>query len=110
MSAVTGACMMVKRSVFDEAGSFSPDFQNSFCDIDLCMKIRRKGYLIVWTPYAEAYHYESKTRGYHITPEKQRLFIHEIALFKEKWAKELKAGDPYYNINFSLDKSDYSFS
>lgn len=109
MSAVTGACMMVRRDVLEKAGMLSPCFASSFCDIDLCLKIRRAGYLIVWTPYAEAYHYESKTRGLHTTQEKALLFAQEIALFKDIWAKELAAGDPYYNINFSLDSSDYSF-
>jgi GT2 family glycosyltransferase len=108
MSVVTAACIMIKRSVFEEVGQFSSEFPASFNDVDLCMKIRKAGYLIVWTPYAEAYHYESKTRGYPDTPEKQRVFAQEIALFKEKWPNELVAGDPYYNCNFSLERADYS--
>jgi len=107
MSAVTAACMMIRRSVFEEVGGFPPEFYASWSDVDLCLRIRAAGYLIVWTPFAEAYHYESRTRGYHDTPEKQREFAKEIDLFKAKWSKELAAGDPYYNCNFSLDRADY---
>ena len=107
MSAVTAACMMVRKQVFEEAGQFAPEFPVSFNDVDLCMKIRKAGYLIVWTPYAEAYHLESRSRGYNTHPEKKRRLAQETALFKAKWEKELVMGDPYYNCNFSLDKTDY---
>jgi glycosyltransferase involved in cell wall biosynthesis len=108
MSAVTAACMMIKKSIFDEVGGFLPEFYASWNDVDLCLRIRDAGYLIVWTPFAEAYHHESKTRGYYNTPEKQREFSKEIDKFKAKWDKELAAGDPYYNCNLSLDRVDYS--
>jgi len=108
MSAVTAACMMIKKTIFDEVGGFSPEFYASYNDVDLCLKIRVAGYLIVWTPFAEAYHYESKTRGYYNTPEKQLEFSKEIDKFKTKWSKELAAGDPYYNCNLSLNRDDYS--
>ena len=108
MSAVTGACMMVKRKVFEDVGFFPPEFYNSYNDVDLCIRIRKAGYLVVWTPYAEAYHFESKSRGYNITHEKKRKLTNEIALFKLKWKNELAAGDPYYNRNFSLDNANYS--
>jgi GT2 family glycosyltransferase len=108
MSAVTAVCMMVKKTVFEEAGFFEPEFYASFGDIDLCLKIKHKGYLNVWTPFAEAYHHESKTRGYPDTPEKQREFAGEVEKFNTKWKKYLAAGDPYYNCNFSLNKVDYS--
>ena len=108
MSAVTAACMMVRRRIFDEAGRFAPEFAVSFNDIDLCLKIREAGYLIVWTPYAEAYHLESRSRGYNtVSKEKNRLAA-ETALFKARWGKALAAGDPYYNRNFSLDRTDCS--
>lgn len=109
LSAVTGACVMVKRKIFDEVGGLSTEFKNSFCDIDLCLKIREKDYLIVWTPWAELYHYESKSRGSMLTKDKQAAFEREIAQFKAKWQEVLDRGDPYYNPNFSLDASDYSF-
>jgi len=107
MSVVTAACMMVRRDVFDEAGRFAAEFPTSFNDVDLCLKIRKAGYLIVWTPYAEAYHLESKSRGYNTTNGKKHRLVHEMALFKLRWEKELAEGDPYYNRNFSLDKNDY---
>jgi len=107
MSAVTGACMMVKRKVFEDVGLFSQEFPNSFNDFDLCIKIRKAGYLVVWTPYAEAYHYESKSRGYNIMHKKKRKLAGEMALFKAKWKNVLATGDPYYNCNFSLDNANY---
>ena len=93
VSAVTAACMLIKASVYHEIGGLSEDFQVAFNDIDLCMKIRRAGYLIVWTPHAEAYHYESKSRGYEDTEEKQRRFNSEITRFRMKWRDELDEGD-----------------
>jgi len=107
MSVVTAACMMIRRDVFDEVGHFAPEFPTSFNDVDLCLKIRKAGYLIVWTPYAEAYHLESRSRGYNITNAKKHKLVQETASFKLRWEKELAAGDPYYNRNFSLDKTDY---
>jgi GT2 family glycosyltransferase len=108
MSAVTAACMMVRRQVFEEVGFFDPEFKASYNDVDLCLRIRKAGYVIVWTPYAEAYHFESKSRGYNITSEKKRQLIQEMALFKVKWKEDLARGDPYYNRNFSLENANYS--
>lgn len=108
MTAVTAACMMVRRDVWDEAGGMDEEFAVAFNDVDLCMKIRRAGYLIVWTPHAELYHYESLSRGKDDTPEKQARFDLEVALFRRKWGAELAAGDPYYNPNLTLAKSDFS--
>ena len=99
LSAVTGACMMIPKHVFEEIGGFDPLFAVAFNDIDLCMRIRKSGYKIIWTPYAELYHYESKSRGYEDTPEKQKRFQKEVNLFKERWGSELKKGDPFYNPN-----------
>ncbi|MBR6637272.1 MAG: glycosyltransferase family 2 protein, partial [Lachnospiraceae bacterium] len=73
-----------------------------------CMKVREKGYLVVYNPYAELYHYESKSRGLEDTPEKVARFAGEIDIFKSKWEAELKAGDPFYNPNLSLTRVDYS--
>jgi len=108
ISAVTGACMMVKRKVFEDVGLFSLEFPNSFNDVDLCIRIKKAGYLIVWTPYSEAYHFESRSRGYNVTRERKRKLAAEMALFKAKWKSELAAGDPYYSCNFSLDSADFS--
>ena len=108
MSAVTAACMMVKKSVFEEVGGLSTELQVAFNDIDLCMKIREAGYLIVYNPYAELYHYESKSRGLENTKEKVDRFNGEIATFAQKWPEILKNGDPYYNPNLSLERCDFS--
>ena len=108
LSACTAACLMVKKSVFEDIGGFDEKFAVAFNDIDLCMKIRKKDLLIVFTPYAELYHYESKSRGIEDTPEKVARFSGEIQRFRDKWGEELKAGDPYYNPNLTLDREDFS--
>ena len=108
MSVVTAACMMTRKRVFEEVGPFLPDYCVSFNDVDLCIRIRKAGYLIVWTPYAEAYHLESKSRGYNTTAASHNNLAKETALFRTKWEKEITAGDPYYNCNFSLERTDYS--
>ena len=100
--------MMVKRSVFDEVGGLSEELEVAFNDIDLCMKVRETGKLVVYNPYAELYHYESKSRGLEDTPEKIRRFQREIATFSKKWPDILKNGDPYYNPNLTLESQDFS--
>ena len=107
LTAVTAACMLIRASVFHQVGGLDEGFEVAFNDIDLCMKIRRAGYLIVWTPFAEAYHYESKSRGYEDTEEKQKRFLSEINRVQERWGEELKAGDPYYNPNLSYERDDF---
>lgn len=102
MTAVTAACLMIKRSVFEEVKGFDTKFKVAFNDIDLCMKVRKQNYLVVYNPNVELYHYESKSRGYEDTPEKIRRFTGEIISFRSKWEKELEKGDPYYNKNLSL--------
>jgi GT2 family glycosyltransferase len=108
LTAVTGACMMVRRDVWDKVNGLDETFVVACNDVDLCMRIRQAGYLIVWTPYAELYHYESKIRGYEDTPEKKKRFEGEVRRFQQRWAKELAAGDPYYNPNFTLDRENFS--
>lgn len=108
MTAVTAACMMVSRSVYDEVGGLDEEYMVAYNDVDFCLKIRKAGYLIVWTPFAELYHYESKSRGLEDTPEKRIRFEGEVKRFQKRWAKELAAGDPYYNPNFTLDREDFS--
>lgn len=108
LSAVTAACMMIRRDVWDEVGGLDETFKVAFNDVDLCMRIRAAGYLIVWTPFAELYHYESKSRGLEDTPQKRLRFEGEVERFQKRWAKELAAGDPYYNPNFTLDREDFS--
>lgn len=107
-SAVTAACMMSKKSLFEQAGGFSEELAVAFNDIDYCMKIRSLKKLVVYAPYALFYHYESKSRGLEDTPEKVARFNREIKLFSEKWPDILKNGDPYYNPNLTLRKSNFA--
>ena len=108
LSAVTAACMMIKRPVFEEAGRLEEQLKVAFNDVDLCLKIRKNGYLIVYDPYVELYHYESKTRGAEDTKEKVRRFQSEIEYMRCHWIDILKNGDPAYNPNLTLKKWDYS--
>ena len=80
----------------------------SLNDVDFCLKLRAKGLLNVFTPFAELFHYESISRGLDDNGEKAERYNKESEQFRRKWAKELEAGDPYFNQNFSLDRSDFS--
>lgn len=102
ISAVTAACMLVKKSVFDAIGGFDESFVVSLNDVDLCLRIRKAGKLIVQDPNVELYHYESKSRGYENTPEKKERFKQEILRFRRRWKSFLDQGDPYYSPNLSL--------
>jgi len=103
LSAVTAACIMTKKEMYEEVGYMDEKFKVAFNDVDFCLNIRKTGKLIVYTPYVEFYHYESKSRGYEDTIEKQQRFKCEIDRFYEKWQSFLDEGDPYYNINLRLD-------
>lgn len=107
-SAVTAACMMTKKSVFEEVLGFSKELAVAFNDIDFCMKVRELGKLVVYNPYAVLYHYESKSRGLEDTPEKIERFNREIATFLKKWKQIIDKGDPYYNKNLTLRKSNFA--
>ena len=108
VSAVTGACLMVSRELFEKAGGLDESFAISLNDVDFCIKLREMGYLNVFTPFAELYHYESVSRGLDDQGEKAARYNEESARFREKWKEVLEKGDPYYNPNFSLDRSDFS--
>ncbi|MCM1262381.1 MAG: glycosyltransferase family 2 protein [Butyrivibrio sp.] len=108
VSAVTGACLLVKKSLFDAVGGLDESFAVSLNDVDFCLKLREKGYLNVFTPFAELYHYESKSRGLDDSGERAARYNEESERFRTKWKKVLEAGDPYYNPNFSLDRSDFA--
>lgn len=109
VSAVTGACLMVKKSLYDELGGLDEDFRVALNDVDFCLRLREKGYLNVFTPFAELYHFESASRGIDVVDEaKAKRYEEESALFRDRWKELLEKGDPYYNPNFSLDHSDYS--
>lgn len=108
VSAVTGACLLVKKSLFEEVGDLDESFAISLNDVDFCLKLREKGLLNVFTPFAELYHYESVSRGLDDSGEKAERYNRESAHFREKWKTVLEKGDPYYNPNFSLDRSDFA--
>ena len=108
LSAVTAACLMVSREAYESAGGFEEQLAVAFNDVDFCLKVRRAGYLVVYDPYAELYHYESKTRGAEDTKEKVQRFQNEIEYMRSHWTEILKEGDPYYNKNLSLTKWNYS--
>ena len=109
VSAVTAACMMIPRRVYEEMHGLDESFSVVFNDVDLCLRIREAGYNIVWTPWAELTHYESKSRGAdEDTEEKKRFFVGETNRFLRKWYRVLEEGDPYYNPNLTRDKEDFS--
>ena len=110
VSAVTGACLMVSRKKYDEVGGFDESFEVSLNDVDFCLKLREKGYLNVFTPFAELYHYESLSRGLDLTGRNAERYNIESEHFRTKWKAVLDKGDPYYNPNFSLDRSDFSLN
>lgn len=107
VSIVTGACLMMKASLFEVVRGFNEALPVDFNDVDLCMKIRRMGMNIVFTPYAELYHYESISRGTSVTKKQQLDFAESVKRFQRDWAFELQKGDPYYNKNFTLDNADF---
>ncbi|MBO4980569.1 MAG: glycosyltransferase family 2 protein [Lachnospiraceae bacterium] len=108
VSAVTGACLLVKKRLFEEVGGLDESFVISLNDVDFCLKLREKGLLNVFTPFAELFHHESVSRGPDDSGERAERYNRESERFREKWKEVLKKGDPYYNPNFSLDRSDFS--
>jgi GT2 family glycosyltransferase len=109
-SAVTAACLLVRKEVFEQVGGFDEaSLAIAFNDVDLCLKIREAGYWNVWTPYAEAYHYESLSRGYEHSPEKFARFEKESATMKTRWQAALLT-DPAYNPNLTVQSEDFKFA
>lgn len=102
-SAVTAACMMIRRNLFLEIKGFDENLPLAYNDVDLCLKLLAHGKRIVWTPYAELFHDESQTRGLEVSLEKQRRLSSETDYFLERWNDVLEKGDPYYNPNLSLE-------
>lgn len=107
MSAVTGACLVIHRQVYQDLGGLDTRFAVAYNDVDLCLRVRQAGYQNLWTPYAQLYHYESKSRGRANTPEKRAQFESEQAMMKEVWGHILYR-DPCYNPNLSLEFEDFS--
>ncbi len=111
MSAVTGACLMVKKRIYDELGGLDETFEVSLNDVDFCLRCRQKNYLNVFTPFAELYHYESLSRGSDVEDphsENAKRYDREAEHFRTRWKEVIERGDPYYNPNFTLDRSDFS--
>ena len=101
-SAVTAACLMVQKSLFNEVGGFTEELAVAFNDVDFCLKVRESGKLIVYTPEVELYHYESISRGEEDSLQKKIRFHREVAYMNNKWAAYYMAGDPYINENFDM--------
>lgn len=108
VTAVTGACMMVSKALYEELGGLDESFTVALNDVDFCLRVREKGLLNIFTPFAELYHYESKSRGSDKKDERALRYQQESDRFRVKWADALAKGDPYYNPNFSLDHSDFT--
>lgn len=111
VSAVTGACLMVSKKDFDSVGGLDSDFSVALNDVDFCLKLRKKGLLNIFTPFAELFHYESASRGSDSREASEinaARYDKEAEHFREVWKAELAEGDPYYNPNFSLDHSNYT--
>ena len=107
-SAVTAACLLTKKELFLSVGGFTEELAVAFNDIDYCLKVRAAGQLVVYNPYALLHHYESKSRGLEDTPEKVERFNREVARFMKRWPEILEQGDPYYNPNLTLRKSNFA--
>jgi glycosyltransferase involved in cell wall biosynthesis len=107
LSAVTGACLMVRRAVFEEVGGLDEQIAVAFNDIDFCLRLRAAGYRNIWTPFAELIHHESASRGLEDNPEKIARFQREVRFMHERWGTVL-ACDPFYNPNLSMRAGDYS--
>lgn len=108
MSAVTGACLMTKKSVFMEVGGMDGELQIAYNDIDYCLKVRQTGRLVVYNPFALLHHYEYKSRGAEDTAKKLARYNHEVDIFTTRWADMISKGDPYYNPNLTRRYQDFS--
>jgi len=109
-SAVTGACLMTRKATYQELGGLDEtNLPVAFNDVDFCLRAREEGYRVIWTPYAELYHHESRSRGKDESPEKRKRFEREIAFMRRRWATPIE-NDPYYNPNLSYQRPDFSLS
>jgi len=108
-SAVTAACLVIRKATFEEVGGFDETLAVTFNDVDLCLKIRALGYRNQWTPHAELYHHESVTRGIDDTPEKRARFAAERSLMQQRWG-DLLRNDPAYNPNLTLDRENFGLA
>ena len=104
---MTGACLFSKKAIYEEVGYMNEKYEVALNDVDFCLKVCEKGYQVIWTPYIELNHFESKSRGYETTKEQIERYQNEIKLFKTDWNNLLEKGDPFFNINFRTDIEDY---
>ncbi|CAO3459461.1 Glycosyl transferase, group 2 family [Azospirillum largimobile] len=110
LSCVTAACLILRKEIFDEVGGLNSEkLAVAFNDVDFCLRIREKGHLVVWTPFAELYHLESASRGPDTAPDKVKRFMGEVAYMQERWGDSLLA-DPYYNPNLTLDAENFGLA
>lgn len=119
MSIVSSACLMVKKEVYQKAGGFDEAYQVKYSDADFCMKVRRAGYLNVFNPYAELYHFkqradvdEDRTSAADGSDKDktvaEKKIQEDIRKFQGRWKKELREGDPYFNQNFALNDGNFT--
>ena len=107
VSAVTAACLLIRRNVFDQVGGLDESLTVAFNDVDFCLRVRAAGYLNLWTPFAELIHHESVSRGRDLTPSKARRFADEYATMQRRWGADLLS-DPYYSPHLTYDREDFS--
>ena len=107
LSAVTGACLLIKRDIYNEVGGLDEMFQVAYNDVDFCLRVQALGYQNIYTPFARLIHYESKTRGEDNDPVKIKRFDKEKALLSKKWGKLIQ-NDPFYNVNLTRSREDFS--
>jgi GT2 family glycosyltransferase len=108
-SAVTAACLLIRKSIYDQVGGLDERFQVAFNDIDFCLRVREAGYRNVWTPYAEFIHHESASRGDDFSPENKERFLSEVRMMQEIWGHIL-IEDPYYSPNLTLHGTDWGLA
>ena len=104
----TAACLLIRKEIYDEVGGLDESYAVAFNDVDFCVRVRQAGYTNVFTPFAQLYHYESKSRGMEDNPEKQKRFQREVLRFQARWGDLLAAGDPCTNPNFDIQREDFS--
>ena len=104
----TAACLLIRKEIYDEVGGLDESYAVAFNDVDFCVRVRQAGYTNVFTPFAQLYHYESKSRGMEDNPEKQKRFQGEVLRFQARWGDLLAAGDPCTNPNFDIQREDFT--
>ena len=104
----TAACLLIRRAVYNEVHGLDESYAVAFNDVDFCVRVRQAGYTNVFTPFAQLYHYESKSRGVEDNPEKQKRFQGEVLRFQARWGDLLAKGDPCTNPNFDIRREDFS--